>query len=556
MSENKNIDSQKNHDAKKHENEEIYQETHEPLNTNLPQKSENSSNESISLNVQMDHPELFFGLVAPIGTAIDIVQNELEFTLKQFDYNVHLINVSELISDIINEFEIHNQTSILEKPSTIRDKINAGNAIRKETSRSDFLAMAVVNKICKIREEIRGGKGDAVVGSYPTQLIPIEKTAFIIRQLKRSEEIDLLRSTYGDHFIQISANSDYGSRLQNLKLLLGRENRALGRKENENNARMLIHDDAEQSDLNYGQRISETFYTGDFFINTKKPAHVESEIRRFIKGIFGSNLISPTKDEYGSYFAKSASLKSVDLSRQVGAAIFTDDGDIVTLGCNDVAKAGGGLFWEEDSVKFRDIDVGGEANKEETSRIIHNFLETLRSEGIVNVTPEQVLGNAKHKAAIEGSMIGEITEYGRMIHAEMSAITDAARLGRNLKNTNLYVTTYPCHNCAKHVISSGIRRVIYIEPYPKSRAELLYDHAISEVAGDNRVEFDHFYGISPRLYRDIFEKSSKRRGPDGKVKKWVNEFPSPIFRRKDYALFQAKNLTDYAQITSKLTRKN
>ena len=43
----------------------------------------------------------------------------------------------------------------------------------------------------------------------------------------------------------------------------------------------------------------------------------------------------------------------------------------------------------------------------------------------------------------------------------------------------MYVTTFPCHNCAKHIIAAGLERVVYLEPYPKSRAKTLYDEDIT-----------------------------------------------------------------------------
>ncbi|MDN3612645.1 hypothetical protein QWZ16_23945 [Vibrio ostreicida] len=32
---------------------------------------------------------------------------------------------------------------------------------------------------------------------------------------------------------------------------------------------------------------------------------------------------------------------------------------------------------------------------------------------------------------------------------------------------NSTVRLFPCHNCAKHIVASGIKRVVYVEPYPK-----------------------------------------------------------------------------------------
>lgn len=57
------------------------------------------------------------------------------------------------------------------------------------------------------------------------------------------------------------------------------------------------------------------------------------------------------------------------------------------------------------------------------------------------------------------------------MHAEMFAITDAARRGLSVRDATLYCTTFPCHMCARHIIASGIRKVVYIEPYPKSMAK-------------------------------------------------------------------------------------
>ncbi|MCP2807341.1 deaminase, partial [Salmonella enterica subsp. enterica serovar Typhimurium] len=63
-----------------------------------------------------------------------------------------------------------------------------------------------------------------------------------------------------------------------------------------------------------------------------------------------------------------------------------------------------------------------------------------------------------------------ITEYGRAVHAEMEALLSAARNGIAIRGGTLYTTTYPCHNCAKHIVAAGIKKVKFVEPYPKSYA--------------------------------------------------------------------------------------
>lgn len=373
--------------------------------------------------------DLIFGLVAPIGTKIDLVQKSLETEISSYKYETKIINVSDIIDTICKEFRLREN---YEGSLRIQDKIKIGNEICKITESKDFLSLAVVSKIKQHQESI--------TTSLKSELgIPKEnkKVAYIIRQLKRPEEAKLLKNIYGDRFIQISANNSQDVRFSVLKDLISKEYPEKTPADVDLFAQKIINDDADEVSEDYGQKISDTFYTADFFVECKSRESVDIAIKRFLKGIFGSNLISPTRDEYGSYFAKAASLKAVDMSRQVGAAIFTQGGEIVIMGCNDVAKAGGGLFWEEDQEKHRDIDLGLEANKEETSRIIYSFLETLLKKDVIESAPEQILSRRDVKEAISESLIGDITEYGRMVHAEMNAITDAARLGRSLENTNI-----------------------------------------------------------------------------------------------------------------------
>jgi len=52
-----------------------------------------------------------------------------------------------------------------------------------------------------------------------------------------------------------------------------------------------------------------------------------------------------------------------------------------------------------------------------------------------------------------------------VLHAEANAITKIARSGNNSDGSTLYVTDAPCIECAKLIIQSGIRRVVYAKNY-------------------------------------------------------------------------------------------
>ncbi len=52
------------------------------------------------------------------------------------------------------------------------------------------------------------------------------------------------------------------------------------------------------------------------------------------------------------------------------------------------------------------------------------------------------------------------------IHAEQNAIIQAAKIGVSIQDATLYCTHYPCSICAKMIVNSGIKRVVYIHAYP------------------------------------------------------------------------------------------
>ena len=56
----------------------------------------------------------------------------------------------------------------------------------------------------------------------------------------------------------------------------------------------------------------------------------------------------------------------------------------------------------------------------------------------------------------EGSL--QDTKYAYVVHAELNAILNATT---SLKGCTLYVTLYPCNECTKSIIQSGIKEVVY-----------------------------------------------------------------------------------------------
>ena len=66
---------------------------------------------------------------------------------------------------------------------------------------------------------------------------------------------------------------------------------------------------------------------------------------------------------------------------------------------------------------------------------------------------------------------GSDTKYPYVVHAELNAILNAN--GRDLRGSRLYVALFPCNECAKAIIQSGVKEVLYLsDKYADSMATL------------------------------------------------------------------------------------
>ena len=229
---------------------------------------------------------------------------------------------------------------------------------------------------------------------------------------------------------------------------------------------LFKRDEAEDDEL--GQQTRDTYHLADAFVATKE------DVQRFLDLVFGEPHKTPTDDEDAMFLAFSAALRSADLSRQVGAVIVSAHGEIVGTGANDVPAPGGGPYRPGRSHK-RDHALGGDPNQQRRDAIIVDVTRRL-IESCKDSPDEDVLKIARTR--LEGSPIMDITEFHRAVHAEMHAILACARGGISVKGVTLYSTTFPCHNCTKHIVAAGIEKVVYVEPYEKSQAESLHGDAI------------------------------------------------------------------------------
>lgn len=204
-------------------------------------------------------------------------------------------------------------------------------------------------------------------------------------------------------------------------------------------------------------------------------------------------------------------------------------GDIISTGANDVPKFGGGLYWPGDD-DSRDYIHGKDSNEEEKKIIISKIMKEF---GAYNDDESEEQNYKEAKRRLKNTGILDITEYGRAVHAEMEALLSAARTGTSVRGAKLYTTTFPCHNCAKHIVAAGIDEVVFIEPYPKSFASKLHDDSIDFDGGNDqnsshKVSFTQFAGVGPRKFLDLFSMRlgngrKLTRKVSGKLASWSRE---------------------------------
>lgn len=78
---------------------------------------------------------------------------------------------------------------------------------------------------------------------------------------------------------------------------------------------------------------------------------------------------------------------------------------------------------------------------------------------------------------------GERHELCRGLHAEQNVIVQAAKHGINIDGSTLFCTNAPCIICAKMIINSGIKEIVYLDGYP----DILSKEILEESGVDFRV---------------------------------------------------------------------
>ncbi|QDQ29296.1 CMP deaminase [Chitinimonas arctica] len=469
-------------------------------------------------------PELVVVLCGPIGSPLHEAAKQVGSVLHEFNYKCEHLRLSNLIR--INASQVGVSISAATKFDEIASLINAGDELRGKFG-SDILAKLAIAKISGDRSKQYGAFEDVAseVGVAIENKIKNQRVCHIIDSVKNDSELALLRLIYGNLLFAIGVFSPLEIRTQNLERPGALTADEIGK--------LIDIDSGEEFD--HGQSVRNTFPKCDFFLRVDHSivgaaerqalGQLGMKLRRFFDLIFHADIVTPTAEETAMYAATSAARNSACMSRQVGAAVTSVSGELLAVGWNDVPRSGGGLYGKpalsaslHRAFGSADADSNDHRCFAETGRKCHNDEEKkVIAKMVVDIlAKESLLASGQQDIAVqkilEDSRVKDLIEFSRAVHAEMHAILGASRVaGDRVVGGKLYVTTYPCHSCARHIVAAGIAEVHYIEPYRKSLATRLHPDALTESVSDKaKVQLLQFDGIAPRRFIDLFEANSRK----------------------------------------------
>lgn len=456
--------------------------------------------------------ELVIGLVGAIGSDLAGVETGLIDALSDVGYTAETIRVV----DLLHQFELWANLPHSPEDQRYKRHIEAGREFCEKLGREDALARLAVASVrqCRIKQ----------TGDFKT---PPSRHAYVLRSCKRKAEVELLRKVYGSSFWLVAAYSPRQQRIDDLAKRFAESYNEFDSDQYRALAEKFVEVD-EMEGIAFGQDIRSTFPLADVFVTTESRRAIRDAITRFIEILFGYPFHTPTRDEFGMMHARVSALRSSDLSRQVGAAIASGDGDLMCVGTNEVPAFGGGPYWPDTPADSRDFQKGRDTSFDLRRRLLADALRRFQkadwlSEKLDTTNIEELVQSSlegRSGAPMRESRLMDVIEFGRTVHAEMDAISSAAKRGVSVAGSTLHVTTFPCHICARHIVSAGIKRVVYIEPYHKSLASDLFSDSIT--VDDPRrparfVHFEHFVGISPSRYSELFTMLKRKESTGASI---------------------------------------
>ena len=229
--------------------------------------------------------------------------------------------------------------------------------------------------------------------------------------------------------------------------------------------------------------------------------------------ILHPGLITPSSEERCMIVAYTAKFNSGCLSRQVGAVITNSSHSIRTIGWNDVpyGQIPCGLRSLTDYISpsptslqytkymYSAFEQSDEPHYDEDktslkSKIRYDYEDLKNSKHLEGLPTSYCFKSLENKYSDVKNQV-----HTRSLHAEENAMMQMVRNGgEKLKDGIIYVTASPCELCSKKLYQIGVRRIVYIDPYPGiSRMQIVN-------CGYKRPELKLFEGVYGESYFKLY----------------------------------------------------
>jgi deoxycytidylate deaminase len=348
--------------------------------------------------------------------------------------------------------------------STREEKQNFGNLVREKlTDKYREAGMELINK-----------SGNEIV----------------IECFRNPIEIDFLRNEY-PHFYLIA--------------LFAPKTRRRSRKNEPDFDSLDERDEGEENE--YGQQTRKCVNCADIVIdNSNEWTNVE-EGEEFFKNfnsyikLFDEPYRPPTEQEMFMHLAYSVSLKSNCIQRQVGAVIVDENYKVLSTGYNDVPRN------TETCINLYSECYRKRKKRKNLQNLIKYSVKYCPSCGADFILHEKASDEKNYSICnncdIDLSDVispSKELDYCRSLHAEENAILSnpytAELFYKQNKTLTLFTTTFPCMLCAKKIANAGIRKVVFVEPFPVQESY--------KVLTENNVLIKAFEGVKSLSFNWIF----------------------------------------------------
>ncbi len=315
--------------------------------------------------------------------------------------------------------------------------------------------------------------------------------SIVIDGIRNHHEVETLRTVFRDKFILIAVDTDAEIRWERIK---NKKNLEYFKKEYFQADDMR---DSGEEEPPWGQQVTRCVAQADIIINNNftRKEKLFNKLNRILNLIYGKEKFKPSVEERAMQVAQKIAQKSQCLKRKVGAVIIEEDknGNMNVLGEG-----------------YNESPLGIPLCAQE--RKCHK--ENVRKCPNCGIPIEIILDKCINPSCVEKkvifgrekkeSLIRKL-DLCRALHAEERAIINALKKDLDkIKGAVLFSTTFPCLICARVIIEVGIKKVIYIDPYPSTEGKKLFGRY------RDKITIIKFEGVkSERLYDYLLTRNTK-----------------------------------------------